>query len=91
MYVVAGHFSYLEFAVADRSCPFVWQIANLARLAVSKARGRDLEPDDEGIRMDLSDTGEIKERSELLDFNDVSKPFWTLLRLRRLPSFFHAC
>ena len=38
MYLVAGHFSYLEFVVPDLTFPFVQQLANLARATVSKAR-----------------------------------------------------
>lgn len=42
MYLIAGHFSYLEYAVAERSFPFVAQIANLARLTANNARSRCL-------------------------------------------------
>ena len=38
MYLVAGHFSYLEFVVSDLTFPFVRQLASLARATVSKAR-----------------------------------------------------
>lgn len=42
MYLLAGHFSYLEYAVAERSFPFVGQMANLARLTANNARSRCL-------------------------------------------------
>jgi len=46
MYMVAGHFSYLEFAFTEMTFPFTRDVANLARLAVAKARdGVSSKPD----------------------------------------------
>ena len=40
MYVVSGHFSYLEFACFEMAFPFTRQIANLARRAVTTAKAQ---------------------------------------------------
>ncbi|KIW05994.1 uncharacterized protein PV09_03177 [Verruconis gallopava] len=38
MYAAAGHYSYLEFLLPDQRFPFVRELANVARKAVSEAR-----------------------------------------------------
>lgn len=40
MYLIAGHFSYVEYAVAGRVFPSIGHMANLARLTVNNARSR---------------------------------------------------
>jgi hypothetical protein len=41
MHQVTGHFSFLEYATTNLSFPFTREIANLARLAVMKAKNRE--------------------------------------------------
>lgn len=38
LYLVAGHFSYLEFVVPGQTYPFVGELANIARQAVTRAK-----------------------------------------------------
>lgn len=67
MYLVAGHFSYLEYAVADRVFPSLGQMANLARLTADNARNRFL-----GMDNDLS--AEVINHDASLQHLDLGNP-----------------
>jgi hypothetical protein len=71
MYLIAGHFSYLEYAVADRSFPFVAQIANLARLTANNARSRCLGIDQE-LLVDAPDRDGTMQQMRVDSFEDVN-------------------
>lgn len=75
MYMMAGHFNYLEFATSDRSFPFVPQLANMARLAVTRARESILDPVEEGPRTDVYNMNDARDNIDGLYFNDVSFVF----------------
>lgn len=71
MYLIAGHFSYLEYAVSERSFPFVGQIANLARLTANNARSRCLNIDQE-LPVDTSDRNSTMQQIGADYFEDVN-------------------
>lgn len=72
MYQVAGHFSYLEFAIGDLSYPFVTQVGNLARLTVSRARERRLNRPDDEAPLDVLNIDGIGDDLDLSTLDDVS-------------------
>ena len=72
MYLISGHFSYLEYAVAERSFPFVSQIANLARLIANNARSRCLGIDQE-LPVETSDQDGTMQQVRVDSFQDVNR------------------
>lgn len=72
MYLVAGHFSYLEFATFDRSFPFVWHTPNLARLAVSRMKERSSNNAQDGPQLDGSNPGEAQMGLNPINLDTVS-------------------
>ena len=73
MYLVAGHFGYLEFAIPDMIFPFVRQIANLARSTVSKLRDRSSGKPDMGPGLDSPGLGGNTEPMHLESLEYVSR------------------
>lgn len=72
MYMMAGHFSYVEFAISERTFPFVPQLANMARLAIIRAKESILDPVDEDSQMGVSHTHDAHDNGEAFHFNEVS-------------------
>src|SRR6201999_4598347 len=72
MYLAAGHFSYLEFAISDMTFPFVRHLANLARSTVSKARDKSLPKSDVEPRLDAASLSLNQDQLDLGPIYDVS-------------------
>lgn len=72
MYLIAGHFSYLEYAVADRVFPSIGQMANLARLTANNVRNRFLSIDNDPAA-EVFEHGTPIPQLGLGNFEDVSR------------------
>jgi hypothetical protein len=69
--MISGHFSYLEFASSEMAFPFAREVANLARLAVAKARDRSSNKADNGTGPVTTSSRSSTREMELLPLDDV--------------------
>lgn len=75
MRIAAGHFSYLEYTIPELSFPLTRDLANLAQVAVYRAREKGLDPFDmvpvphlggEIINMEQATQFEVKRKSPFI-------------------------
>lgn len=57
MYMASGHFNYLEYASSELAFPFTREVANLARMAVTRAEAKARSNKNVEVAGDLTTTG----------------------------------